>query len=155
MPHLTGLKELQLTIGYCIDKTHFPVPSDLAAFTHMAPALWQLTGLTKLHAPGLSIKPQQLPSSLLELRASRPSGADRINWQSLQGVTRLLLSSGAFRQLQAEGNLQATDVLPPNLQTFTVCWSGSSASAIKPLKLASCCRLGPVALMSDTTAQMA
>jgi len=109
-----------LTIGYNIGEYHFHVPSDLAVFTHMAPALRQLTGLTKLHAPGFSIKPQQLPSSLLELRASRPSGADRINWQSLQGVTRLLLSSGGDL---TEGNLQATDVLPPNLQELQVCLS--------------------------------
>jgi len=119
MLHRAGLKELRLTIGYGFDEDRFRVPSDLAVFTHMAPALRQLTGLTKLHAPGFSIKPQQLPSSLLELRASRPSGADRINWQSLQGVTRLLLSSGTV----TEGNLQEPDVLPPNLQQLQLCLS--------------------------------
>jgi len=104
-PHtpLAGLKELELTIGHRIHERRFHVPSDLGVFTHMAPALRQLTGLTSLHAPGFSPRPQQLPSSLLELCAARPSRADRINWQSLRGVTRLLLSSGGFHSWVPSG----------------------------------------------------
>jgi len=128
----TGLKELELSMGYRPCSSLF-VPRDLPVFDCLAPALKQLTGLTKLQVSGFRFKPQHLPNSLLELHASRMPGAAQVNWLSLQSVTRLVLGSDDYEVSQREANLQQGDVLPPRLQHLQLNLSGKRHGTVSLL----------------------
>lgn len=125
----TGLKELVLSMDYR-PYTPVSVPRDLAVFDCLAPALKQLTSLTKLQVSGIRFKPQQLPNTLLELHASRMPGAGQMNWLSLESVTRLVLCSDNYELSQIEGNLQQGDVLPPRLQHLQLNLSGKRQGTV-------------------------